>query len=95
MPDNFLNLNKLVMGNAKSKRKGPLGRSKVSSPFASSGKDNGHDPGSERDFSIEIHERWAEDPDLKIIKRTIEKDPEMFILNNLMMCVQFFENYEE
>ncbi|XP_043270893.1 uncharacterized protein [Venturia canescens] len=95
MTDSFLNLDKLAMGNAKSKRKGPLSRSKASSPFADSGKTAGNNHGSERDFSIEIHERWAEDPDLKIIKSTIERNPEMFVLNNLMMCVQFFENYDE
>lgn len=36
-----------------------------------------------------------EDVELMLIRRAIKKDPESFILNNLMMCVQFFENYEE
>ncbi|EZA54100.1 hypothetical protein X777_05949 [Ooceraea biroi] len=36
-----------------------------------------------------------EDDELILLKRTIARDPEMFILNNLMMCIQFFENYEE
>lgn len=35
------------------------------------------------------------DPELIILRKSIERDPEMFVLNNLMMCVQFFENYEE
>ncbi|KAL6423010.1 hypothetical protein ACFW04_010475 [Cataglyphis niger] len=36
-----------------------------------------------------------EDVELQLLRRTIAKDPDTFILNNLMMCVQFFENYEE
>lgn len=46
-------------------------------------------------FSNDIHDNWAEDQELKILRRTIEHTPEIFILNNLMMSVQFFENYEE
>lgn len=29
------------------------------------------------------------------LKWTIINDPNTFILNNLMMCIQFFENYDE
>lgn len=36
-----------------------------------------------------------EDVELMLIRKSIRRDPESFILNNLMMCVQFFENYEE
>lgn len=36
-----------------------------------------------------------EDVELMQLKRTLARNPEMFILNNLMMCMQFFENYEE
>lgn len=36
-----------------------------------------------------------EDLELRLLKRTIARDPNSFILNNLMMCIQFFENYEE
>ncbi|XP_070167741.1 uncharacterized protein [Polyergus mexicanus] len=36
-----------------------------------------------------------EDVELKLLRKTIAEDPNSFILNNLMMCVQFFENYEE
>lgn len=36
-----------------------------------------------------------EDVELVLLRRAIEKDPKNFILNNLMMCIQFFENYEE
>ncbi|XP_043597110.1 uncharacterized protein LOC122574072 [Bombus pyrosoma] len=35
------------------------------------------------------------DPELIILRKSIERNPEMFVLNNLMMCVQFFGNYEE
>lgn len=36
-----------------------------------------------------------EDYELIQLRRTIANNPEMFVLNNLMMCIQFFENYEE
>lgn len=36
-----------------------------------------------------------EDVELMLIRKSIKRDPESFILNNLMMCVQFFDNYEE
>ncbi|KAK0089369.1 hypothetical protein PV325_007714 [Microctonus aethiopoides] len=49
----------------------------------------------EQPFPNEIYGNWAEDLELKILRRTIEQNPELFILNNLMMSVQFFENYEE
>ncbi|XP_011866079.1 PREDICTED: uncharacterized protein LOC105561044 [Vollenhovia emeryi] len=35
------------------------------------------------------------DEDVTLLKRTILNDPNSFILNNLMMCIQFFENYED
>ncbi|XP_012142685.1 uncharacterized protein LOC105662709 isoform X1 [Megachile rotundata] len=36
-----------------------------------------------------------EDTELLLLRRAIDRDPESFVLNNLMMCVQFFGNYEE
>ncbi|XP_014469207.1 PREDICTED: uncharacterized protein LOC106741587 [Dinoponera quadriceps] len=36
-----------------------------------------------------------ESVELMMLRRSLKKDPEGFILNNLMMSVQFFENYEE
>ncbi|KAG5313232.1 M21D2 protein, partial [Acromyrmex insinuator] len=36
-----------------------------------------------------------EDVELIQMKMAITNDPNSFILNNLMMCIQFFENYEE
>jgi len=36
-----------------------------------------------------------EDVELIQMKMAIINDPNSFILNNLMMCIQFFENYEE
>ncbi|KAL0108099.1 hypothetical protein PUN28_015003 [Cardiocondyla obscurior] len=30
-----------------------------------------------------------------LLKETVDRDPPGFILNNLMMCIQFFENFEE
>ncbi|XP_072754165.1 uncharacterized protein [Anoplolepis gracilipes] len=36
-----------------------------------------------------------EDLELRLLRRVIAREPDTFILNNLMMCIQFFENYEE
>ncbi|XP_071635285.1 uncharacterized protein [Temnothorax longispinosus] len=36
-----------------------------------------------------------EDVELMLLRKAIVNDPNTFILNNLMMCIQFFENYEE
>jgi len=36
-----------------------------------------------------------EDVELMQLRMSITKDPNSYILNNLMMCIQFFENYEE
>ncbi|XP_015605090.1 uncharacterized protein LOC107272442 [Cephus cinctus] len=35
------------------------------------------------------------DEELMILRRTMYNNPTIFILNNLMLCVQFFGNYEE
>lgn len=35
------------------------------------------------------------DKELFLLRRAIQNNPEIFILNNLMMCVQFFGNYEQ
>ena len=35
-----------------------------------------------------------EDPGLEKIKRTLEQDLEKFLLNNILLSVQFFENFE-
>lgn len=74
------------MGNSKSKIK------------SSSRKKSGRK--SKRNESYENLENFvdrANESDLELIslRRTIEANPEMFILNNLMMCVQFFGNYEQ
>lgn len=36
----------------------------------------------------------CEDEELLLLRKTIQRNPESFVLNNLMMCVQFFKNYE-
>ncbi|KZC10489.1 Protein MB21D2 [Dufourea novaeangliae] len=36
-----------------------------------------------------------EDIELRLLRRMIQTSPDRFVLNNLMMCVQFFKNYEE
>lgn len=43
----------------------------------------------------EEREAWRNDPELMALRRLIARDPQLFVLNNLMMCVQFFENHEE
>lgn len=35
------------------------------------------------------------DPELLRMRRSLEKDQQGFILNNLMLSVQFFENYDK
>lgn len=35
------------------------------------------------------------DLEIELLRSAIAQDPDSFILNNLMMCIQFFENYEE
>lgn len=45
--------------------------------------------------SVDYYEKEYQDIELVLLKETIKNDPECFILNNLMMCVQFFKNYDE
>jgi hypothetical protein len=35
-----------------------------------------------------------EDPGLQKIRKTLEEDLEKFLLNNILLSVQFFENFE-
>ena len=93
MPNNLLDTVKLEMGNVRSKRKDRRGWTKDSS--SGKGARKSADLQKEHDFAEEIRQRWAEDEELKILRHTIDNDPELFILNNLMMSVQFFENYDE
>lgn len=97
MPEIFSDLITLGMGNIRSKHKDQLERSKNNSLSLSGNRDAGRSAETRRnyDFALEIRERFAEDEELKILRRTIEYNPEVFILNNLMMAVQFFENYDE
>ncbi|XP_017891833.1 uncharacterized protein LOC108632048 [Ceratina calcarata] len=69
-----------------------MGNSKSKSKSGSRGKNR--DKGI-RDSGISRYDEQYNDPQLLYMKRTIEKNPEMFILNNLLMSVQFFGNYEE
>ncbi|KAG8037357.1 hypothetical protein G9C98_005567 [Cotesia typhae] len=48
-----------------------------------------------RDQLFTGNDSWTEDYELQLLRRTIEQDPELFILNNLMMSIQFFENFDE
>lgn len=75
------------MGNSKSKSKSGL-RKKVRGKEWRNGKFGNAEgpPARGEEF---------EDIELSLLRRAIEKNPEGFVLNNLMMCVQFFRNYEE
>nr|XP_033330177.1 uncharacterized protein LOC117222539 isoform X1 [Megalopta genalis] len=42
-----------------------------------------------------LQESEYEDVELLRLRKMIQNYPESFVLNNLMMCVQFFKNYEE
>lgn len=67
------------------------GKSKVK---FGAGKGQGAARNAAADSNTENREMY-EDAELQLLRRTIKYNPEAFILNNLMMCVQFFGNYEE
>ncbi|KOC66588.1 Protein MB21D2 [Habropoda laboriosa] len=71
-----------------------MGNSKIKPPKKASGKNvyNGQHEGAGTPGSRE--EEYT-DKELFLLRRAIQRNPEMFILNNLMMCVQFFGNYEQ
>lgn len=52
-----------------------------------------HDKNRSTDMEDDYDE--DEDMEMKWLRRTIRNEPEHFVLNNLMMCVQFFGNYEK
>lgn len=52
---------------------------------------NGTKPNSAAKKQVDEYE----DVELVQMRMAITNDPNSFILNNLMMCIQFFENYEE
>ena len=75
------------MGNSKSKSKNGA-RGKIRGKAGRESQPGGGKyPGNRNDE--------YEDTELLLLRRAIERDPESFVLNNLMMCVQFFGNYEE
>lgn len=80
------------MGNAKSKSKTKGLRDKVKKSTGRESK-RSQDILSAQNYYSPENESY--DQDLMLLRRTIRRDPEAFILNNLMMCVQFFENYDE
>ena len=73
------------MGNSKSKMK-PTSRKKAE-------RSNGY--GNKFENAATNRKEEYDDPELVFLRKTMERNPEMFVLNNLMMCVQFFGNYEE
>ncbi|XP_015120946.1 uncharacterized protein LOC107043810 [Diachasma alloeum] len=87
MPDILGILLKLEMGNRTSKRKN---ENAPKMPQRRDSSDSGDD-----DYFDQIYREWEDDAELRMMRRHIERDPEVFILNNLMMSGQFFENFEE
>ncbi|XP_035736373.1 uncharacterized protein LOC118447931 isoform X1 [Vespa mandarinia] len=53
--------------------------------------------GDDRNRSSDMEDDYDENEDMEMkwLRRTIRNEPEHFVLNNLMMCVQFFGNYEK
>ncbi|XP_066599846.1 uncharacterized protein [Prorops nasuta] len=71
------------MGIGNSKSRSPLWRKKQTGGNAQDGTDLHSSP------------NIPEDPELIFLRHAIARDPELFVLNNLMMCIQFFGNLEE
>ncbi|XP_044012310.1 uncharacterized protein LOC122855190 [Aphidius gifuensis] len=87
MPYRLENLLNTTMGNVKSKRK-----EKNENIYKKNDKKKSN---LSQDLTNDSYDKWLNDPDMKILRKTLEHNPEIFILNNLMMCVQFFENFDE
>lgn len=47
-----------------------------------------------RDKKQASDENNEEEVELILLRKMIQRNPESFVLNNLMLCVQLFENYE-
>lgn len=71
------------MGNIKSRKSGRP-KKKINDDYART-----------RDPVFEDDETFENDVETNWLRRTIRNQPEFFVLNNLMMCIQFFENYEK
>ncbi|KAI4500858.1 hypothetical protein M0802_004069 [Mischocyttarus mexicanus] len=76
------------MGNIKSRRSGRP-KKKINDDYAKTRRDSQLEDTYFEDENIET------DMEMKSLRRTIRNEPEFFVLNNLMMCIQFFENYEK
>ncbi|XP_015181128.1 PREDICTED: uncharacterized protein LOC107068848 [Polistes dominula] len=71
------------MGNIKSRRSGKP-KKKVSDDKVKS-----------RHSELEDDDFFEDDVEMDWLRRSIRNQPQYFVLNNLMMCIQFFENYEK
>ena len=78
------------MGNTKSKSKTKGRRSKHSWLQRQDSKSN-----VRHDETFPNRNCTKEDPELTRLRDSIKNQPDAFILNNLMMCVEFFKNYDE
>lgn len=43
----------------------------------------------------DLTEEYAEDIKLAKLRKTLHKDPDMFLLNNILLITQFFYNFDK
>ncbi|XP_012543294.2 uncharacterized protein LOC105840779 [Monomorium pharaonis] len=60
-----------------------------------SGKKNRNNGSKQQNAASKRVDEYYEDVELMQLRMAVTNNPNSFILNNLMMCIQFFENYEE
>lgn len=87
-PESLKSPSKSGMGNSKSRSKRTGKRTEDDDRLTL-------DSVGSRDQPFTGNDSWTGDHELQLLRRTIEQDPELFILNNLMMSIQFFENFDE
>lgn len=47
------------------------------------------------EYDINVSLRKMQEYHLNRLRTELEKDPHSFILDNLLMCIQFFDNFEK
>lgn len=50
--------------------------------------------GSSDDIQVDSGNRFDEQV-ISTLKKDLSETPELFVLNNMLMCVMFFENYQK
>ncbi|XP_043480785.1 uncharacterized protein LOC122510309 [Leptopilina heterotoma] len=87
MSGQFLKIFNTTMGNCRSSKYNPSENQ--------TSKQNSRSDMQSNNASDNSREHPLEDPEIIKLKKNIKNNPEVFILNNLMMCVDFFHNYDE